>query len=125
MKKLMRCPFCGLLQDEPVGVKACQRCGGELIFEDQSPSFGNGSYLDVQMELDQINAPAGQTVDRYLIISIRTPEKVPDEHLVKNESGRPPISCSFVLDVSGSMRGGKLENTKEALQFRGVPAAGG
>ena len=117
MKRLMRCQFCGLLQDEPEGVKVCERCGGELIFEDQSPTYGDGSYLDVQMELDQINAITGQTVDRYLMVCIRTPENVPDEHLAKTESGRPPLSCSVVLDVSGSMRGRKMENTKQALRL--------
>ncbi|MEA3327449.1 MAG: VWA domain-containing protein [Chloroflexota bacterium] len=117
MKRLMRCQFCGLLQDEPVGVKVCERCGGELMFEDQSPTYGSGSYLDVQMELDQINAPTGQTVDRYLMVCIRTPENIPDEHQAKTESGRPPLSCSIVLDVSGSMRGRKMENTKQALRL--------
>ena len=33
MPKLMRCLYCGLLQDEPAGVKVCARCGGELAFE--------------------------------------------------------------------------------------------
>jgi len=117
LKRLMRCQFCGLLQDEPEGVKDCERCGGELIFEDQSPTYGSGSYLDVQMELDQINAPTGQTVDRHLMVSIRTPEKIPNEHLPKTESGRPSLSCSIVLDVSGSMRGRKMENTKQALSL--------
>jgi Ca-activated chloride channel homolog len=117
MKSLMRCLFCGLLQDEPLGVKTCQRCGGELAFEEPSAQDKQVSYLSAQMELDQINAPAGQTVDRHLLISIRTPKKVPEEHLAKTESGRPPLSFNVILDVSGSMHGGKIENTKKALRM--------
>lgn len=117
MKKLMRCLFCGLLQDEPVGVKVCQRCGGELVFEQAPQQFGQDSYLNLQMELDQVNAPAGQTVDRYLLVTIKTPAKVPDEHLAKTESGRPPLSFNVVLDVSGSMHGAKIEHTKQALRL--------
>jgi len=54
----MRCLFCGLLQDEPEGVKTCQRCGGELAFEDAQTISEGRSYLKTQMELDQVNAPA-------------------------------------------------------------------
>ena len=79
MSALMRCQFCGLLQDEPTGIKECQRCGGELVFESPIKETQSGFYLEAQMELDQINAPAGQTVDRHLLISLRTPEKVPPE----------------------------------------------
>ncbi len=117
MKRLMRCLFCGLLQDEPQGVKTCQRCGGQLEFEDQPTRYAQGSYLDVQMELDQVNAPAGQTVDRHLLVSIRTPKKVPEAHLAKTESGRPPLSFNVILDVSGSMSGVKIEHTKQALRM--------
>jgi Ca-activated chloride channel family protein len=117
MKKLMRCLFCGLLQDEPHGVKTCQRCGGQLEFEDQPTRYAQGSYLDVQMELDQVNAPAGQTVDRHLLVSLRTPKKVPETFLAETESGRPPLSFNVVLDVSGSMGGVKIEHTKQALRM--------
>ena len=117
MKRLMRCLFCGLLQDEPTGVKTCLRCGGALEFEDQPTRYAQGSYLDVQMELDQINAPAGQTVDRHLLVSLRTPAKVPAEHQAQTESGRPPLSLNVVLDVSGSMHGVKIEHTKQALRM--------
>lgn len=117
MTELMRCLYCGHLQDEPTGVKECQRCGGELIYEEPPPKKGKGSYLDAQMELDQINAPAGQTVDRHLLISFRTPEKVPAVHLAKTESGRPPLSFSAVLDTSGSMHGNKIDYTKQALRM--------
>jgi len=117
MKRLMRCLFCGLLQDEPEGVKVCQRCGGELAFEEESSQQKQGSYLSAQMELDQINAPAGQTVDRHLLVSIRTPKKVPEEYLAKTDTGRPPLSFNVILDVSGSMHGDKIENTKQALRM--------
>ena len=30
MARTIRCPYCGLLQDEPDGVKICARCGGSL-----------------------------------------------------------------------------------------------
>ena len=117
MAILMRCLFCGLLQDEPAGVKTCQRCGGELVFEDLETSQKQGSYMTAQMELDQINAPAGQIVDRHLLVTLRTPKEVPDEHKAKSESGRTPLSFSIVVDVSGSMHGIKIENTKHALRL--------
>jgi Ca-activated chloride channel family protein len=69
------------------------------------------------MELDQVNAPASQMVDRYLLVTLRSPEKVPDAYQAKTEIGRPPISLSVVLDVSGSMHGQKIEHTKKALQM--------
>ena len=117
MERLMRCLFCGLLQDEPKGVKVCQRCGGELSFEQTPQQYGQDSYLNLQMELDQVNAPAGQTVDRHLLITIKSPTKVPEEHRAKTESGRPPLSFNVILDVSGSMHGAKIEHTKQALQL--------
>ena len=117
MPKLMRCPFCGLLQDEPAGVKTCQRCGGELAFEDVQALTQGKSYLKTQMELDQVNAPASQMVDRYLLVTLRTPEKVPVDYQSKTETGRPPLSLSVVLDISGSMHGQKIEHTKKALEM--------
>jgi Ca-activated chloride channel family protein len=106
-----------LLQDEPEGVKQCQRCGGELVFETGPEPDETGSYLVAQMELDQVNAPAGSTVDRHLLVTIRTPDKVPGDYLAATESGRQAISFNVVLDVSGSMRGIKMENTKQALRM--------
>jgi Ca-activated chloride channel family protein len=117
MKKLMRCLFCGLLQDEPEGVKACQRCGGELAFETPPPPETRDSYLQALMELDQIHAPAGQMVDRHIIVSLKTPKNVPEAFLAKTESGRPQLCFNVVLDVSGSMRGAKIEHTRQALNL--------
>ena len=113
MPHLMRCLYCGLLQDEPHGVKTCVRCGGELVFE-QPPS--TRSYVQAQMELDQINAPADQIVDRYLVLTIQTPLHVPDGEAAPTASGREPMSFTAVLDVSGSMRGKKIEAAREAVR---------
>ncbi len=115
MKKLMRCLFCGLLQDEPQGVKACQRCGGELAFEAPPPPQAQGSYLSAFMELDQVNAPPLKTIDRHILVTLQTPESVPRDFLAATATGRPPLSFSVVLDVSGSMRGQKMAQTKQAL----------
>jgi len=37
MARLMRCLYCGALQDEPAGVKSCARCGGELTLDNIEP----------------------------------------------------------------------------------------
>lgn len=115
MTNWMRCQYCGMLQDEPVGVKACARCGGELAPEPvRTPAAGDG-YLQVQMELDQVHAPAGTNVERYLLITLRTPKQVPEPHAVP-DSGRPPLHFAPVLDVSGSMEGEKIVQVKQALR---------
>jgi Ca-activated chloride channel family protein len=116
MAELMRCLYCGLLQDEPAGVKECLRCGGELAYERQPLPWQQGSYVQVQMELDQISAPAGQTIDRHLLVTLRTPLEVPPEQAAPTVSGRPSLSFNAVLDVSGSMYGEKLEYTKQAVR---------
>ena len=113
---LMRCLYCGLLQDEPVGVKSCIRCGGELDFEVKPPSNGRISYIRVQMELDQINAPAGRIVDRHLLITLGTPEQVPSRECAPTQAGRKPLNFTTVLDISGSMNGAKLTQAKEAVK---------
>ena len=116
MPRLMRCQYCGLLQDEPAGVKVCARCGGELAFEVEPPPDERASYVRAQMELDQVTAPGGRNVDRYLLVTIRTPEQVPPEEAAPTQTGRQPISFVAVLDVSGSMRGRKLAQAKEAVR---------
>jgi len=113
MPHLMRCLYCGLLQDEPRGVKTCARCGGELVFEQPPPAR---SYVRAQMELDQINAPADQIVDRHLVLTVQTPPQVPDEEAAPTASGREPMSFTAVLDVSGSMRGEKIGAAREAVR---------
>ena len=101
MPKLMRCPFCGHLQDEPAGVKECGRCGGGLEYETKPP-VGQASYLQVQMELDQVAAPAHRNVERHILVTLRTPKEVPAGEMPPSKQ-RPPISFTAVLDVSGSM----------------------
>jgi len=114
MTQLMRCPFCGLLQDEPAGVKECSRCGGGLEYDSQQP--GKPTYLQFQMELDQVSAPANQNLERYLLVTIRTPMEVPQEETMPTEAGHPPLNFTAVLDVSGSMQGEKIEQAKLAVQ---------
>lgn len=116
MSRLMRCLYCGLLQDEPEGVKTCPRCGGELVFEERPPADQHGSYVEAEMELDQVTAPGDRTVDRYLLITLRTPAQVPPEHAASTETGRPPLSLTAVLDVSGSMRYRKITYAQEAVR---------
>ena len=116
MPRLMRCLFCGCLQDEPAGVKACARCGGELAFESAPPPASH-NYLQAQMELDQVTGPADTAVDRHLIVTIRTPAQVPAAELAPTETGRKPLGFVSVLDVSGSMGDeGKLNRAKEAVR---------
>jgi len=117
MKKLMRCQYCGLLQDEPAGVKTCTRCGGGLDYEDKRPAGTGPAYLQVQMELDQVAAPAGQNTERYLLVTVRTPAKVPDGEAAPQGKSRPLINFASVLDVSGSMGGEKLLQAKQALRM--------
>lgn len=114
MPKLMRCEYCGHLQDEPAGVKECARCGGGLIYESKPPA-GQASYLQVQMELDQVAAPAGHNVERHLLVTLRTPRQVPAEEMPPTRD-RPPVNFSAVLDVSGSMQGDKIMQAREAVR---------
>lgn len=116
MPQLMRCLYCGLLQDEPAGVKSCARCGGELGYESPPTSDERSSYVSVQMELDQITAPSGQNCDRYLMVTLRTPAQVPAEQAAPTQSGRPPLNFCAILDVSGSMQGEKITQAKEAVR---------
>ena len=41
MARLMRCKYCGTLQDEPQGAKLCAQCGGELVFLADDPWTGS------------------------------------------------------------------------------------
>ena len=116
MARLMRCLYCGLLQDEPEGVKACVRCGGELAFDAEPQPNQRGSYVKAEMELDQVKAPAERNVDRHLLVTVRAPAQVPPEEAVSTETGRSPLGFTAVLDVSGSMRGQKLAQAKEAVR---------
>lgn len=115
MAQWMRCQYCGLLQDEPAGVKTCARCGGELAYENL-PSRKQGSYLQAQMELDQVAAPAMQNVERHLLLTLRTPAEVPPDQRPPLSQGRPPMNFCAVLDISGSMQGGKLAQAKQAVR---------
>jgi hypothetical protein len=116
MKNLMRCPYCGLLQDEPAGVKTCSRCGGGLDFETRPPSGKGSACLQVQMELDQVAAPAGRNVERHLLITLTTPRKVPKEEAAPPGKPRPPLNFAAVLDISGSMHGEKIAQAREAVR---------
>ena len=116
MATLMRCPFCGLLQDEPAGVKTCPRCGGGLEYENLPPSSSKPAYVQVQMELDQVAAPAGRNVERYLLLTIRTPDKVPEKEAAPSGKKRPPLNFAPVLDTSGSMHGEKIAHAREAVR---------
>ena len=116
MEKLMRCPWCGLLQDEPAGVKVCGRCGGALEYEAQLPSGNASSCIGVQMELDQVAAPAGINTERYLLITLRTPASISAEEQAPAGKQRPPLGFTAVLDVSGSMQGDKIDHAKQAVR---------
>jgi Ca-activated chloride channel family protein len=116
MARLMRCLYCGVLQDEPSGVKQCVQCGGELAFEGEPPPSERGSYVRAQMELDQVQAPGGRNVDRYLLVTVRTPAQLPPGEAATTQTGRPPLSFTAVLDVSGSMQGEKVAQAKEAVR---------
>ncbi len=112
----MRCEYCGLLQDEPSGVKVCAQCGGSLRFEEAAPSGKGTSYVKADLELDQVTAPAGRNVDRYLMLTLRTPAEVPAGEAAPTQTGRSTLNLAAVLDVSGSMSGSKIEHAKEATR---------
>jgi Ca-activated chloride channel family protein len=116
MEKLMRCPWCGLLQDEPAGVKVCGRCGGALEYQAQLPSGNASSCIDVQMELDQVAAPADVNTERYLLVTLRTPASIPAEEQAPAGKQRPPLGFTAVLDVSGSMQGEKIDHARQAVR---------
>lgn len=113
MPRLMRCKYCGTLQDEPAGSKICAQCGGPLAWE-EAPA--QPSYLRAQLELDQVSAPPDQVVERHLILTIETPDALPSRERAQSKSGREALHFAAVLDVSGSMRGPKIEAAKRAVQ---------
>lgn len=113
---LMRCLYCGLLQDEPAGVKQCARCGGEMVFETERLKGQPASYLSIQMELDQVYAPSEKMIDRFILFSIRSPKIVPDAYKSQNHKKRPSINFNPVIDRSGSMHGTKLSFSIEAVR---------
>ncbi len=113
MPRLMRCKYCGTLQDEPAGSKICVQCGGPLAWE-EAPA--QPSYLRAQLELDQVSAPSDQVVERHLILTIETPDVLPPGERAQSASGREALHFTAVLDVSGSMRGPKIEAAKRAVQ---------
>jgi len=116
MARLMRCQYCGTLQDEPAGAKTCIRCGGQLAFEAPPPPQERSSYLQVQMELDQVMAPAGQNVERHLLVTLRAPAHLPRDQSPPSQVGRPPLGFTAVLDVSGSMHGAKIRQAQDAVR---------
>jgi len=116
MPRLMRCKYCGTLQDEPQGAKICVQCGGELAFVTGDPGSESGSYVKAQLELDQIAAPAGQIVDRHLVITVETPDAVPQGEQVDAAAGRDSLHFVAVLDTSGSMSGNKIASAKESVR---------
>ncbi len=116
MPQLMRCLYCGTLQDEPSGAKTCALCGGELAFEQPPPPDAQGSYIQAQLELDQVNAPAGKNIERHLLVTLRSPAQVPEPFAANTDTGRPPMAFTAVLDISGSMSGEKIIHAKEAVR---------
>jgi Ca-activated chloride channel family protein len=82
---------------------------------DQIPQDGDkGGYIRAQVELDQIAAPAGQEVERHLVITLETPDALPPAHAAPAGTGREALHFVAVLDTSGSMRGDKIRAAKEA-----------
>jgi Ca-activated chloride channel family protein len=68
------------------------------------------------MELDQVMAPAGQNVERHLLITLQAPAQVPANEAAPTTSGRPPLSLTAVLDVSGSMQGVKISQARDGVR---------
>jgi len=115
MDRLMRCKYCGTLQDEPQGAKVCVQCGGELVWEGiHTPE--ERSYVRAQLELDQIAAPGGQVVERHLVVTVETPDAVPQKEQAHSLLGRDALHFVAVMDISGSMSGAKIAAAKQAVR---------
>ena len=98
MPKLMRCRYCGTCQDEPAGAKICVQCGGDLVWEAPFPLAGQ-SYVRAQLALDQIAAPAGQVIERHLLLTVSTPDAIPQGEQANTSTGRDPLHFCAVLDI--------------------------
>ena len=116
MARLMRCKYCGILQDEPQGAKVCVQCGGELAFPPADPwSAEAKTYIRAQLELDQIAAPCDQPVERHVVLTVETPAAIPPMEQVTEGSTRGRLHFVAVLDTSGSMRGAKIAAATTAV----------
>jgi Ca-activated chloride channel family protein len=73
------------------------------------------SYVHAQLVLDQIAAPAGQVIERHLILTVDTPDAVPAAERASTASGREALHFVAVLDISGSMQGAKIAAAKQAV----------
>ena len=76
------------------------RLPAELEFVAEPPPDERASYVRVQMELDQVNAPSGRNVDRYLLVTIRTPDQVPAKEAVSTGAGLGGWSTKFASCVN-------------------------
>ena len=119
MSTWMRCRYCGTLQDEPKGAKICSQCGGELASLAQDPwvkeDASSCPLFRAQLELDQVAAPARQSVERNLLITVETPDALPPSESL-GTAEREAVHFVAVLDVSGSMRGEKIAAAKVAVR---------
>ena len=85
-----------------------------LAFAGGQPGFAKKKKAPVlpevklKVELDRTVLPAGKAERAVLKISL-DPEQV-----VREEANRPPVNLAIVLDRSGSMRGEKIVQAKEA-----------
>ena len=85
-----------------------------LAFSGAQPGFAKKKKAPVlpevklKVELDRTVLPAGKAERAVLKISLDP------EQAVREEANRPPVNLAIVLDRSGSMRGEKIVQAKEA-----------